>query len=222
MAGCTIPTESQMQAVRRAAAASEPRTHALIALAANLGLRAGCLSQLRWGDVMYGTVVKPLIRVPRAIQKGGRGAYKRAVRTLELPINDEAKRALERFAAARLANGPVHNRAPLFPSRKGGAITRWQVNHLVQGVFARAGLCGMGAWGVHSLRKLFARRLLAVSPVSNMQIPQAALGHSRLAITEIYIAVDMDDVAAAVQAIGKGDPSTCMVPGAAFRSAVAE
>lgn len=93
---------------------------------------------------------------------------------------------------------------PLFLSRVAKkdqtpkAIGRERARLIVQRAFARAGILDDGRLGTHTLRKTWAKHVYRNSG-NDLMILKAALNHSDVSVTQAYLSVDEDDVAAAIR-----------------------
>jgi integrase/recombinase XerD len=108
----------------------------------------------------------------------GKGDKERLV-----PLGDEAVRWLREFVAgprSELLRG--HPCDALFPTRRGGAMTRqafwYRIKHHARAAGIRKGL------SPHTLRHAFATHL--INHGANLRVVQVLLGHSDLSTTQIY------------------------------------
>lgn len=111
----------------------------------------------------------------------GKGGKERLV-----PLGDEALAWLQRYLRdgrpLLLADGASDI---LFPSRRGGAMTRQTFWHRLRHIARRAGV--QKTLSPHTLRHAFATHLL--NHGADLRVVQLLLGHSDLSTTQIYIHV---------------------------------
>jgi len=69
---------------------------------------------------------------------------------------------------------------------------------VIKSAFEAAGILDDGRLGTHSLRKTWAKHVYKHSG-NDLLILKAALNHSCVSVTQAYLAVDEDDVAAAIR-----------------------
>lgn len=155
------------------------------------GLRVGETLQLAWSDVTHLDKPKSLIELTASMTKNQRARTVPIGRQLHNAI---ASAILQRpkadaWSAAMYLLAPRCNAKP--PSIRTLQRAIAQIGHHAAGISITP----------HSLRHTFATRL---GRVCNIRVVQAALGHSRVATTEIYTHVNNDDI---TQAIAKLDPS---------------
>ncbi|KAA2284598.1 tyrosine recombinase XerC [Arenimonas fontis] len=150
------------------------RDRAMMELFYSSGLRLSELCELRWSALDLG---EGLVTVR------GKGGKTRLV-----PVGRHAREALERW---REASAPASADAPVFPGRKGRAITpravqaRMRVLAMRQGLFKRV--------HPHMLRHSFASHILESS--GNLRGVQELLGHANIATTQIYTHLDYQHLA---------------------------
>jgi integrase len=120
-----------------------------------------------------------------------------------VPILPELARALQSHLARLRRRYVLTPDLPLFLSRKSNpdgtarAITREAARQVIRGAFAQAGILDDGRLGTHSLRKTYARSVYEHSG-HDLMVLKSALGHSDISITQQYLEVDEDRVAAAI------------------------
>jgi integrase/recombinase XerC len=152
---------------RHALAAAGARTALMMRLAGEAGLRRAEVAHVHARDVVEGPGGPQLV----VHGKGGK--------TRVVPISDP-------LAAAIRAGAPTGGY--LFPGQIDGHMSAPHVGKLV----ARALPPG---WSMHKLRHRFATRAYRGS--RNLRGVQVLLGHSSIATTERYTAVDDDEIRAA-------------------------
>ena len=151
-----------------AGAAEGARMLALLELLYGSGLRASELVSL------------PLAAVPRDapfLMITGKGGQQRMV-----PISARAGAALTRWLALRPQGGRW-----IFPSPRGGHLTRVRLFQLLRDLALRAGLDPEKV-SPHVLRHAFATHLLEGG--ADLRVLQTLLGHADIATTQIYTHVD--------------------------------
>lgn len=118
----------------------------------------------------------------------GKGGKERVV-----PISDSLAESLSRGAAGHTPGASADRW--LFPNGTGGHLTAYHVGSLVVRVLP-------GGWTTHTLRHRFSSR--AYRGTRNLRAVQVLLGHSSIATTERYCAVDDSEIHAAMEAAGAG------------------
>jgi integrase/recombinase XerD len=146
----------------------QPRNRVLLRLLYAAGLRVSEACALTWGDVAPRDAAGQLTVV-------GKGAK---VRTILLSA--ETWVALQ---ALRPADAPAMAIAPVFRSRKGGALDPSQVRRIVVAAATRAGL--PAAVSPHWLRHAHASH--ALDRGAPIHLVQATLGHASVATTGRYL-----------------------------------
>lgn len=161
-----------------AVAAASPRTALMLRLAGEVGLRRAEVAKVHTRDLRYSSGGAQLL-------VHGKGSRERIV-----PISADL--------AAKIAAGPAGYGACswpasgwLFPSPHGGHVTAPWVGTLCSDAIP-------GVWTMHKARHRFASK--AYRGTRNIRAVQELLGHSNLAITERYTAVDDDEMRAAMMA----------------------
>lgn len=161
-----------------AVGAARPRTALMLRLAGEVGLRRAEVAKVHTRDLRHSSGGAQLL-------VHGKGSRERIV-----PISADL--------AAKIAAGPAgygDNLAPavgwLFPSRHGGHVSAPWVGTLCSDAIP-------GVWTMHKARHRFASK--AYRGTRNIRAVQELLGHSNLAITERYTAVDDDEMRAAMMA----------------------
>jgi integrase/recombinase XerC len=166
------------QAWRHALENSDARTTVMLRLAGQAGLRRAEVAQVHTRDLTDGIDGAQLL-------VHGKGGKERIV-----PISDSLADAIRRGAEGHTPGMP--ERGWLFPAwPNGGHLTADHVGILV----ARA---LPDEWTMHSLRHLFSSR--AYRGTRNLRAVQELLGHSSIATTERYLAVDDSEIRAAMVA----------------------
>ncbi len=162
--GERILSEEQVQ--RMLALETNARNHALLRLLYAAGLRCSELCGLRWRDVQP----KGYEAVLQVYGKGGKTRYV----LISRGTFDELR---------RLAGQEPHPDAPVFVSKRGGALDASQVHRIVKAAAKRAGL--PGDVSPHWLRHAHASHALdRGAPIS---LVQATLGHASVQTTGKYL-----------------------------------
>lgn len=161
-----------------AVAAASLRTALMLRLAGEVGLRRAEVAKVHTRDLRHSSGGAQLL-------VHGKGSRERVV-----PISGDL--------AAKIAAGPAGYGAVgwpasgwLFPSPHGGHVTEAWVGTLCSDAIP-------GVWTMHKARHRFASK--AYRGTRNIRAVQELLGHSNLAITERYTAVDDDEMRAAMMA----------------------
>jgi len=169
------------------------RDRAMLSLAYAAGLRASKLVRLRLGDV--------------DTQRGIVAAFGKGGKRRLVPLGEVALEHLGEYLAARRTAPPRRasrarrSTAPakrgvrpdetlLFPSPRGGALTRQGFWKIVRGYARQAGIGS--SVHPHQLRHSFATHLLAGG--ADLRSVQSLLGHADVTTTEIYTHVTRDHV----------------------------
>ena len=149
--------------------ASGVRDRAMLEVLYATGLRVSELVGLRSEQV---NLIQGVLRVV------GKGGKERLV-----PLGEPAVEWLERFLRQGRADILGAKRSPaLFPTSRGGAMTRQAFWHLVKRYAVRAGI----SQGIspHTLRHAFATHLLDHG--ADLRVVQMLLGHRDISTTQIY------------------------------------
>lgn len=146
------------------------------------GLRLLALLELLYGSGLRATelVSLPIAAVPRDapfLTITGKGGVQRMV-----PVSARAVRALADWLVARGKGGRF-----VFPSPRGGHLSRVRLFQLLRDLAGRAGL-NPETVSPHVLRHAFATHLLEGG--ADLRVLQTLLGHADIATTQIYTHVD--------------------------------
>lgn len=146
------------------------------------GLRMLALLELLYGSGLRATELMslPLAAVPRDapfLTITGKGGVQRMV-----PVSTRAIRALGDWLVARGKGGRF-----VFPSPRGGHLSRVRLFQLLRDLALRAGLDPEKV-SPHVLRHAFATHLLEGG--ADLRVLQTLLGHADIATTQIYTHVD--------------------------------
>ncbi|WP_408587998.1 tyrosine recombinase [Novosphingobium sp.] len=162
------------------------------AVATPEGARMLALLELLYGSGLRATelVSLPLLAVPRDapfITITGKGGQQRMV-----PVGGRAQAALSQWLRARGGGGRF-----VFPSPRGGHLSRVRLFQLLRDLALRAGLDPEKV-SPHVLRHAFATHLLEGG--ADLRVLQTLLGHADIATTQIYTHVDSARLVALVNA----------------------
>jgi integrase/recombinase XerC len=172
------PRPAPDQAWRQALLVADPRVTLMLRLAAEAGMRRAEVAQVHTRDLLEGVDGAQLL-------VHGKGQKQRVV-----PISDSLAELIRAGAAGHTPGMP--GRGWLFPSwPDGGHLTPQYVGILVAKVLPDQ--CTM-----HTLRHRFASR--AYRGTRNLRAVQMLLGHTSIATTERYLAVDDSEIRAAMVA----------------------
>ncbi|MBN1461685.1 MAG: tyrosine-type recombinase/integrase [Armatimonadetes bacterium] len=143
------------------------RDRAILAVLCFLGLRREELVELKVGDVKG-----------KAVRILGKGGIER-----DIPINKAAREYLDQLMAWKKKRGEsLQSSAPLFVSRKGNSLSAPQVYNIVRR-WTREVL--HKELYPHAMRHSFASLLVAKNV--NLATIQRLMGHSSIAMTEVYL-----------------------------------
>jgi integrase/recombinase XerC len=171
------PRPAPDHAWQSALAATDARTTLMLRLAGEAGMRRGEVSQVHTRDVLEsGGGAQLLIH--------GKGNKERVV-----PISGALAESIRAGAGGHTPGAPRDGW--LFPNRTGGHLTAYHVGQLVVRVLP-------DGWTMHTLRHRFSSR--AYRGTRNLRAVQTPLGHSSIATTERYCAVDDNEIRAAMMA----------------------
>lgn len=173
------PKPAPDTAWQTAIARADARVTVMLRLAAEAGLRRAEVAQVHTRDIVDG------LGGPQLVVRGKGG------KTRRVPLSDSLAALLREGAA-----GHTPGASPsgwLFPSVAGGHLTAGYVGKLVDRALP-------DGYTMHSLRHRFATRAYRGS--RNLRAVQTLLGHSSIATTERYTAVDDDEIRAAAMAAG--------------------
>lgn len=171
-AAVPAPRPADESAYRAALAAADARTHVILRLAGEAGLRRAEIAQISTND-LYQDLMGWSLRVH------GKGEKVRAV-----PLTDSLAREV-RGVLADSASGW------LLPSERGGHLTPRWVGKLASRVLPEP-------YTLHTLRHRFATSVY--STTSDLLTVQRLLGHASVATTQRYVAIDAGRLRSAVAA----------------------
>jgi integrase len=152
------------------------RDELLFVMGINTALRIGDLLSLSVGDVLDegGNIV---LWLDLKEQKTGK--------TKRFPLNSAVKNALSDYLSQRRCSDRSE---PLFPSQKGGALSRSQAWRLLKHAAESIGLENIGT---HSLRKTFGYQVYKKSG-GDLGLVQKLMNHSTSKVTLSYIGINRD------------------------------
>ncbi len=169
-----VPDDAWQQAI----SAADARVTLMMRLAAEAGLRRAEVAQVHTSDLVDG------VGGPQLVVHGKGG------KTRVVPISDSLAAVLRAGAAGHTPYLPaVGWLFPAWPA--GGHLTAEHVGKLVADALP-------AGWSMHKLRHRFATRAYRGS--RNLRAVQVLLGHTSIATTERYTAVDDDEIRAAALA----------------------
>ncbi|ORA13584.1 hypothetical protein BST16_14040 [Mycobacterium asiaticum DSM 44297] len=172
-----VPRPVPDDAWRQAMSTADARVGLMMRLAAEAGLRRAEVAQVHTRDVVEGCGGPQLV----VHGKGGK--------TRVVPITDELATALRAGPAGHTPYLPAAGW--LFPAWPTGShLTAEHVGKLVAAALP-------AGWSMHKLRHRFATRAYRGS--RNLRAVQVLLGHTSVATTERYTAVDDDELRAAAK-----------------------
>lgn len=163
------------------------RDAALLALGCGTGFRIQELLAVNVGHIWLGQAVAPEITLARRDLKGGKGTYRRAVRSRRVPLGEGVRKALATHLAII---GTGDSARPLFGTSRSGeaGMDRSQAFRTLVNACAACGI-DTARISTHSMRKTFARRVYAASGHDLIRT-QRALGHSSPMTTARYLETD--------------------------------
>ena len=173
--GRTLPKALSEADVEALLAAPDPanviglRDRAMLELLYATGLRVSELVGIELGQL---NLRQGVVRI------SGKGRKERLV-----PLGEEAMDWLSRYLA-EARGGLCHGQddRALFPTRRGGAMTRQAFWYLIKKYAAQAGIAA--TISPHTLRHAFATHLL--NHGADLRVVQMLLGHSNISTTQIY------------------------------------
>ena len=167
------------------------RTHptrdwAILHIALDAGLRVSEICALEMRDLILDPFHAAII------VRHGKGDRKRSVR-----MGSSLREHLEEYIGWKEAQGEsISTRAPLFPSARGGTITRTAVYRIFRNCADAVGI--PKRFSIHSCRHTYASMLYRASDF-NLRLVQKQLGHRSIQTTQIYADVLSEDAVLAVE-----------------------
>jgi site-specific recombinase XerD len=179
MPGCRALTDSEIEQFK--SKFIRQRDRCFFVLANRTGLRLSELLSIKIGQVYkFGKVTESLY-LPKASVKGKKSSA-------EIVLHLEAKKEIE---ALLNSFENIDSAAPLFQSKKGGTLKRWQAWNILKTIANELELSGKIAG--HSTRKTFAWQLYKKSG-HDLRTTQKALRHRFITTTVQYLDPDQKDV----------------------------
>lgn len=175
-----VPRPAPDRVWRKAKLAADPRVMLMLRLAAEAGLRRAEVAQLHTRDLREGFDGPQLL-------VHGKGARERVI-----PITDELAEAIGVGASGHTPG--ASSEGWLFPGDDHGHLSPRWVGKLCTRAMP-------DVWTMHSLRHRFATN--AFRGERNLRAVQVLLGHSSVAVTERYTAVDDRETRAAMLAAAR-------------------
>jgi len=152
------------------------RDRLLFIMGINTALRISDLLSLSVGDVLDNE--RQILRTVELREK-------KTGKVRRFPINESARSALSDYLAGRRG---CNNSEPLFPSQKGGTLSRSQAWRIISEAGESVGLENIGT---HSLRKTFGYHVYKMTG-EDIGLVQKLLNHSVTRITLRYIGIDKE------------------------------
>jgi integrase/recombinase XerD len=154
------------------------RAEAVFALSIGLGLRAKELASLKWTDVYDGEngTVRPVIHL--------KAAYTKGARTRDVFVSSaQVRQVLATYGEKRTPSwSGSFNKAPLFPSQKGGHLTASSMARFLKALYVDAGIPKASS---HSGRRTMITGL-AERGIDLKAIAEIA-GHTSIRTTAMYV-----------------------------------
>lgn len=163
-----IRDRAKIDAMKKALLCKSERNYFLFVLGINVGMRISDLLSLRIGDLMGTHLV---------VQEKKTGKRKRFF------INNQLRREIEQYAIGRAPEEYV------FPSRKGGHISRIQAYYILNDAAREVGLDNIGT---HTLRKTFG--YFHYKRYKDVALLQQLFNHASPSITLRYIGITQDEI----------------------------
>ena len=176
------------------------REQALWILGIRTGYRPSELGALRISDIWAGGAVKGSVTLERRSLKNGRGCHRGSVRSRTLPLTPAARDMLGRYLLDRFESRPVAPEEPLFRSKKGRGLSRWQINRVIHEIAQAAGCAREDRAGGHSLRKTFCQGIYRTTG-HDINLTRTVMGHASVVTTMRYLEISEESAVAAVLAL---------------------
>ena len=154
------------------------RDEALFVIGINTALRIGDLLSLTIGDVLD---------EKRQLTKSIELKEQKTGKIKQFPINDSVKSVLSAYLPER---AEADRSEPLFLSKKGGSLSRWQARRILN---AAGTAVGLERIGTHSLRKTFGYHVYK-NTGGNIGLVQKLLNHSTAESTLRYIGINREQM----------------------------
>lgn len=177
------PRPAPDRVYRSALATADQRTRVMLRLAAECGLRRGEVAKVNIGDLTEEFDGWVLV-------VHGKGDKDR-----RLPVRDDIAALIRAGARGHSPDDMTPSLGWLFPGQENGHLSPGHVGVLCSRALAKVQTTGQ-VWTMHKLRHRFATT--AYRATHDIRAVQEALGHSSVATTQIYTAVDRKEVRAAI------------------------
>jgi integrase len=168
----------KIAAMKKILRADGLRNETLFIVGINSALRIGDLLSLSVGDVIT-TRRRIVTEIEMKERKTGK--------LKKFPLNKSIRDALSNYLKER---GSIGHTEPLFPSKKGGRLSRWQARRILSDAGKAV---GENMIGTHSLRKTFGYHVYRRTG-GNLGLVQKLLNHSSSADTLRYIGIDREQM----------------------------
>jgi site-specific recombinase XerD len=172
-----IRNKKQIEAIKTILKASNLRDYCMFTLGINSGLRISDLLTLKVQDV---TNSKGHIRDRVIIRE------KKTDKVKSFPFGKTTQKALKEY----LSTAKPITDAPLFPSQKGGTLTRQQAYRIINAAARKVGITDK--IGTHTMRKTFGYH--AYQAGMDITRIQQLLNHSAPSVTLRYIGITQDEL----------------------------
>jgi len=173
------------------------RDRALLMAQLFLGFRISEVLALQVGHVLHNGQIRNRVSLPPRFLKGGYGG------TRSVPVGGELRRTLENYLSQRSRGEVLTAESPLFLSRHkgsdGGAkkLCRSSAEKIVKRVLTQISPDDPQGLSSHSLRKCFAE-IIYQECGQDLLCVRDALGHSSVAVTQVYLASNRKRIDAAI------------------------
>lgn len=178
MSGCRALTNEEIVLVEQALVGA--RNKALFTLGVATGLRVSEIVTIPVKNIFQHGKVTDRVTIDRKNIKGKKGGR-------SVVLTDRAKLAISNLIKEECLTEDMF----LFPSRKGGHISRKQAWRILTDCYASLEL--QGKVSTHSMRKSLAVRVWEASG-KDIRKTQIALGHANIQSTISYLGVDTESV----------------------------
>lgn len=157
----------------------------------NLLLELGVCSVLRGGDLLKLKVADVMTLEGKAKETLRVWQQKTGRYTMELPISETARQAIEKFLVGRGQDEYIFT-GQKSHYRTGAPISMRQYQRIVKSWVEALGVDDPKQYSTHSLRKVFPTELYKQH--KNIVFCQKILGHANIANTVLYLQIDEQEV----------------------------
>lgn len=169
------------------------RNRALLQMGVSTGFRISEMLKLRIWDVYRNGRVFDVVKNPKGNRKKQGSGQTKALYKL-------TQQYLQEWIEAIKKEAEVRDYAPLFLSKKGGAITKGHANKVLRNACVECGISVNGV-GTHTMRKTFAAtsynfwksKASAGEPIEVMRMVQEDLGHQSIDSTYRYLNFKLEE-----------------------------